>query len=92
MVSYELAMVNYNSYASSNMDGLSPLECVSGHKANICPSIEVIHKVMVTDNYKTYQLRLKMQLAYLIQYLQTFKNDRVIFPLSGGRKIEARIC
>ena len=54
----ELAMLNYNSYAYPSMDKLSSFDCVLWQKAQICPSVEVIPEVLVTEDFKTYHLTL----------------------------------
>ena len=47
------------------MDGPSPFKCVLGHKAKICPTLEVISEAVVTSTFNTYYTKLKEQLTYL---------------------------
>ena len=58
------------------MDGLSPFECVLGHKAEICPALEIIPEDVATGTFKIYHTALKKQLAYL-------KNT---YKISGQRR------
>ena len=57
-----LAKLNYDSYTFPNMDGLSPFECVLGHKAKTCPCLETTDTV-ITGTFKTYYHKLKKQLS-----------------------------
>ena len=63
-----VSKLNYNSYSSFNMVGLS-----LGHKAKICSFIEVSPEVVVTNPFKIYHLMVK-KLAYLRKHLHKFRN------------------
>ena len=48
------AMVAYNSYASPNLDGLSPYELVYGCKAKVAPDSEISVSAPVASEYRDY--------------------------------------
>ena len=72
----DTCMLAYNSYASPNMDGLSPYELVFGHKMKICPNLEVEPDAPFTGSYKLYHDTLKKRLSHLKAQLQKFRDKR----------------
>jgi hypothetical protein len=70
------AMLTYNTYSSTNLDGLSPFELVFGRKAKIVPSLEILPKVPVAGTFKEYFARLQRTLLYLRQYLNRYRDKR----------------
>ena len=90
-----LAVLNYKSYTSPNMDGLSALEWVLGCMAKIYPFLELTPEVVVTGTFKTYHNKLKKQLTLIKVYevkdlnYSTTKEYHSFGTgqLAGGRKI-----
>ena len=70
------AMVAYNSYASPNLDGLSPYELVYGRKANVAPDLEISVSAPVAREYRDYVRSLQKQLTVLRKHLQQFRDKR----------------
>ena len=69
-------MVAYNSYASPNLDGLSPYELVYGHKAKVAPDLEISVSAPVAGEYRDYVCSLQKQLTVLHKHLQQFRDKR----------------
>ena len=70
------AMVAYNSYASPNLDGLSPYELVYGRKAKVAPDLEISVSAPVAGEYRDYVCLLQKQLMVLQKHLQQFRDKR----------------
>ena len=70
------AMVMYNSYASPNLDGLSPYELVYGHKAKVARDLEISVSAPVAGEYRDYICLLQKQLTVLRTHLQQFRDKR----------------
>ena len=70
------AMVAYNSYASPNLDGLSPYELVYGRKAKVAPDLEISVSAPVAGEYRDYVCLLQKQLTVLQKHLQQFRDKR----------------
>ena len=70
------AMVAYNSYASPNLDGLSPYELVYGRKAKVAPDLEISVSAPVAGEYRDYVRLLQKQLTVLQKHLQQFRDKR----------------
>ena len=64
------AMVAYNSYASPNLDGLSPYKLVYGCKAKVAPDLEISVSAPVAGEYRNYVCSLQKQLTVLRKHLQ----------------------
>ena len=65
-------MVMYNSYASPNLDGLSPYKSVYGRKAKVAPDLEISVSAPVAGEYHDYVCLLQKQLTVLRTHLQQF--------------------
>ena len=70
------AMAAYNSYASPNLDGLSPYELVYGRKAKLAPDLEITISAPVDGEYRDYVRLLQRQLTVLRKHLQQFRDKR----------------
>ena len=66
------AMVAYNSYASPNLDGLSPYKLVYGCKAKVALDLEISVSAPVAGEYHDYVCLLQKQLTVLCMHLQQF--------------------
>ena len=73
----DFAMLAYNSYASPNLDGLSPFELVFGRKPNILPLQEAMPDALVTGTFREYYANLHEKLKYLRDHLVSFCDKRV---------------
>ena len=71
------AMLAYNSYASPNLDGLSPFEFVFGRKPNILPLQEAMPDAPVSGTFKEYYTNLHEKLKYLRDHLVSFCDKMV---------------
>ena len=69
-------MVSYNSYASPNLDGLSPYKLVYGCKAKVAPDLEISVSAPVAGEYCDYVRLLQKQLTVLRTHLQQFRDKR----------------
>ena len=69
-------MLAYDSYASPNLDGLSPFELVFRHKPNILPLQEAMPNASVTGTFKEYYANLHGKLKYLRGHLVSFRDKR----------------
>ena len=70
-------MLAYNSYASPNLDGLSPFELVFRCKPNILSLQEPMPDVPVMGTFKEYYANLQEKLKYLRDHLVSFRDKRV---------------
>ena len=59
-----LAMLVYNSYATPNLDNLSPFEVAIGRKAVLAPRFEFKSKVPITDTHAKTHEKLQEKLLY----------------------------
>ena len=70
------AMVAYNSYASPNLDGLSPYKLVYGCRVKVAPDLEISVSAPVAGEYRDYVRLLQKQLTVLQKHLQQFRDKR----------------
>jgi hypothetical protein len=70
------AMLAYNTYASPNLDGLSPFELTMGRKAKIVPEMEVTPEAPVTGTFKGAKINLQKKLSYLRKHITKFRDIR----------------
>ena len=70
------AMLAYNSYASPNLDGLSPFELVLGRRAKIVPEMELKPEAPISGSYHEYLCKLQEQLTFLRRHIQKFRESR----------------
>ena len=69
-------MLTYNSYATPNLDGLSPFELVFGRKPKIVPILEITPHIPVTGTFKDAYEILNKKLKYFRQMLMKFRDRR----------------
>ena len=83
-----VAMMNYNSYTTPNLDGLSPGELVFGHKLKIIPELEISIDPPVSGTFTQYRQLLDRKLAYLKDHIAKFRNKRQDL-VNSGKEIHA---
>ena len=74
---YKPAMLVYNSYATPNLDNLSPFEVAIGRKALLAPRFEYKPRVPITGTHAKAQENLKERLLYFIKRLDEFRSNRM---------------
>ena len=71
-----LAMLNHNSSNTPNLDGMSPIHLVLGHKMKLIPQIEIEPSVPLTGTFTQYFDKVKMKVKYLRDRLHKFRDVR----------------
>ena len=71
------AMLSYNSYATPNLDNLSPFEIAIGRKATLAPKFEYKCRVPITGTHAEAKEKLQEKLAYFRKRLEDFRSNRM---------------
>ena len=71
------AMLSYNSYATPNLDNLSPFEIAIGRKATLAPKFEHKPRIPITGTHKEAKEKLQEKLAYFRKRLEDFRSNRM---------------
>ena len=71
------AMSVYNSYATLNLDNLSPFEVDLGRKAVLAPRFEYKPKIPITGTHAKAQENLQERLSYFRKRLEGFRSNRM---------------
>ena len=71
------AMLVYNSYATPNLDNLSPFEVAIGRKSVLAPRYEFKPKVPITDTHAKAHEKLQERLLYFRRRLEEFRSNRM---------------
>ena len=69
-------MLVYNSYATPNLDHLSPFEVAIGRKAILAPKFEYKPKIPITGTYVKAKEKLEERLEYFKKRLEDFRSNR----------------
>ena len=69
-------MLVYNSYATPNLDHLSPFEVAIGRKAILAPKFEYKPKIPITGTYGKAKEKLEERLEYFKKRLEDFRSNR----------------
>ena len=77
MVQIGMTMLTLNSYASPNLDNLSPFELTFGRKAKIVPQLEVTPELPVTDKLQAALTELCKKLQRARKCLTDFRDKRL---------------
>ena len=70
------AMLVYNSYATPNLDHLSPFEVAIGRKAILAPKFEYKPKIPITGTHVQPKEKLEERLKYFKKRLEDFRPNR----------------
>ena len=70
-------MLVYNSYATPNLDNLSPFEVAIGRKAILAPRFEYKPKIPITGTHAKAQEKLQERLLYFRKRLEEFRSNRI---------------
>ena len=71
------AMLVYNSFATPNLDNLSPFEVALGRKAVLAPRFELKPKAPLTGNHAEAHVKLQERLLYFRKRLEEFRSNRM---------------
>ena len=71
------AMLVYNSYATSNLDNLSPFEIAIGGKAVLAPRFEYKPRIPITGTHAKALEKLQERLLYFRKRLEEFRSNRI---------------
>ena len=71
------AMLSYNSYATPNLDNLSPFEIAIGRKALLAPKFEYKPRIPITGTHKEAKEKLQEKLSYFRKRLEDFRSNRM---------------
>ena len=71
------AMLAYNSYATHNLDNLSPFEVALGRKAVLAPKFETKPNIPSTGTHAEAHLKLQEKLQYFKKRLDEFRSNRL---------------
>ena len=71
------AMLSYNSYATPNLDNLSPFEIAIGRKATLAPKFEYKPRIPITGTHAEAKEKLQEKLAYFRKRLEDFRSNRM---------------
>ena len=71
------AMLVYNSFATPNLDNLSPFEVALGRKAVLAPRFEFKPKAPITGNHAEAHAKLQERLLYFRKRLEEFRSNRM---------------
>ena len=71
------AMLSYNSYATPNLDNLSPFEIAIGRKALLAPKFEHKPRIPITGTHAEAKEKLQERLAYFRKRLEDFRSNRM---------------
>ena len=71
------AMLVYNSYATPNLDNLSPFEVAIGRKPVLAPRFEFKPKVPITGTHAKAHEKLQEKLLYFRKRLEEFRPNRI---------------
>ena len=71
------AMLAYNSYATHNLDNLSPFEVALGRKAVLAPRFESKPNIPSTGTHAEAHLKLQEKLQYFKKRLDEFRSNRL---------------
>ena len=72
----KLAMLAYNSYATPNLDHLSPFEVAIGRKAILAPKFEYKPTIPITGTHVQAKEKLDEKLKYFRKWLEVFRSNR----------------
>ena len=70
-------MLSYISYATPNLDNLSPFEIAIGRKATLAPKFECKPRIPITGTHKESKEKLQEKLAYFRKRLEDFRSNRM---------------
>ena len=73
----KLAILVYNSYATPNLDKLSPSEIAIGRKAGLVPRFEYNPRISITGTHAKAQEKLQERLIYFRKRLEEFRSNRI---------------
>ena len=71
------AMLVYNSFATPNLDNLSPFEVAFGRKAVLAPGFEFKPKAPITGNHAEAHAKLQERLLYFRKRLEKIRSNRM---------------
>ena len=71
------AMLSYNSYATTNLDNLSPFEIATGRKATLAHKFKYKPRIPITGTHAEAKEKLQEILAYFRKRLEDFRSDRM---------------
>ena len=71
------AMLVYNSYATPNLDNLSPFEVAIGRKAVLAPRFEHKLRIPITGTHAEAHVKLQERLTYFRKRLVEFRSNRI---------------
>ena len=71
------AMLAYNSYATHNLDNLSPFEVALGRKAVLAPRFESKPNIPSTSTHAEAHIKLQEKLQYFKKRLEEFRSNRL---------------
>ena len=71
------AMLAYNSYATPNLDNLSPFEVAMGRKAVLAPRFECKPNIPITGTHAEAHGKLQEKLQYFKKRLEEFRSNRL---------------
>ena len=71
------AMLSYNSYATPNLENLSPFEIAIGRKATLAPKFEYKPRIPITGTHAETKEKLQEKLAYFRKRLEDFRSNRM---------------
>ena len=72
-----ISTLNYNTFASPNLDGFSPYELVFGHKARIMPELEIEPQLPVGGTLKKFHQNLNYKLDQIRRHMQKYRDKKV---------------
>ena len=72
------AMLVYNSYATPNLDNLSPFEVAISRKALLPPRFEYKPRIPITGTHAQAQEKLQERLTYFRKRLEEFGSNRMV--------------
>ena len=71
-------MLVYNSYATPNLDNLSPFEVAIGRKAVLAPRFEHKPRIPITGTHVEAHVKLQERLTYFRKRLEEFRSNRIV--------------
>ena len=71
------AMLSYNSYATPNLDNLSPFEIAIGRKAILAPKFECKSRIPIIGTHAEAKEKLQEKLSYFRKRLEDFRSNRM---------------
>ncbi len=72
-----VAQLNYNTFASPNLDGFSPFELVYAHRAKIVPELEIEPQLPRSGPIRVFYQNLKHKIDSLRQHMQKYRDQKV---------------